>query len=246
MSRNEEESMSDTALASLYERRDALWRDFFLRSRFARCILEEQFDRRLLAIYFIETFHYVQHNPRHQALVSARDLPMPVNYRKFCLLHAEEETGHELMALNDLKSLHVCEPSVVLPPPLHSTELFNAYLYAVSTRGNPLRRLGYSFWAEDSYQYIQTLLARTMRVLDLTHAHLTFLISHSNIDKEHSKAVVETISLYCRSAEDWQAVGDVMEGSLRLQFAMLEEIHEAYRALCRGESNRFSFLTAAA
>lgn len=229
-------------IEALSERRAALWKEFIEGSRFARCVLEEDFDARLIAIYLVETYHYVVHNPRHQALVATRDVDIHPNYRKFCLAHADEETGHELMALNDARSLGVFGKCLALPAALHSTEMLNAYLYFISLNGNPLRRLGYSFWAEDSYQHFKPLLERTVRHLGLVSSQLTFLIAHSNIDQEHSRDVVETLSLYCRTPEDWAAVQQVMEGSLRLQFAMLEEIHDSYREMVRGERNRYSAL----
>jgi hypothetical protein len=60
--------------------------------------------------------------------------------------------------MHDLLSLGVDKSTLEIPTPHPNTEVFIAYLYWISINGNPLQRLGYSFWAEDSYQYIGKLI----------------------------------------------------------------------------------------
>ncbi len=68
-------------------------------------VLEEGFaDKRLYGIYLTETFHYTFHNSRNQAMVAARKDTMNINYMKYCLKHANEEAGHEMMAFHDLNT----------------------------------------------------------------------------------------------------------------------------------------------
>jgi thiaminase len=233
---------STRTVASLKQARDAAWAAILKDAPWAAFILAGDFDARLYGIYLIETYHYVMHNPRHQALVGALSKDQPFNYTKFCYEHAEEETGHEMMAYHDLASLGSSNSPIPIPPPHPSTEVFIAYLYWVSTHGNPLRRLGYSFWAEDSYSYIEPIVRRVKETLGLESSQMTFIISHATIDEKHSQEIEEMIGRFCKIEEDWLAVEDVMNTSLRLQSEMLGQVVNSYQTLNNGGASPYAFL----
>lgn len=235
---------SPSNFQELSEARDLYWSDILSRSALAKTIMSGDFDKRLYAIYLIETYHYVIHNPRHQALVGVHAKNAPFNYVKFCYDHANEETGHEMMAFHDLLSLGLEKNSFTLDSPLNSTELLIGYLYYVSTTGNYLRRLGYSFWAEDSYGYIGELIGKVKEQLSLDHTQMTFLVSHSAIDEAHSAEIESMLNKYCSSAEDWNEVNRVMYTTLQIQALMLDEIDSEYQRIKKGEDSRYSFLNA--
>ena len=205
-------------------------------------VLRRQYDRRFYGIYLLETYHYVKENPRHQALVACRGAEAPINYLKFCYEHAEEETGHEMMAYHDLKSLGLEPEEIEISAPLNSTELLISYLYRISAHGNPLRRLGYSFWAEDSYQYIQDLLSSIAEELQLGKESMTFLVSHSTIDEKHSEEIEGMIKRFAESAEDFEEMLKVMNVTLDLQSNMMDEIVDEYQKLVHNESSKYGFL----
>ena len=189
-----------------------------------------------------DLINYVKENPRHQAIIALRETNAPINYLKFCYEHAEEETGHEMMAYHDLKSLGLENDEIKLGPPLSSTEILIAYLYRISQFGNPLRRLGYSFWAEDSYQYIQELLKSIAENLSLGKENMTFLVSHSTIDEKHSKEIEQMIVHFCKDSNDFESILEIMNVTLTLQSNMLDEIVNEYRKLEQNESFKYNFL----
>lgn len=228
-----------TALSVL---RDKEWNNIINNSKWCNFILTGDYDRRFYAIYLIETYHYVLHNPKHQALVATRFDSMPANYMKFCYEHAEEEAGHEMMAFHDLANLGVTKTDIVMPLPLSTTETFIGYLYRISSVSNPLRRLGYSFWAEDSYQYIQTLMQFVIEKLELNNKHTTFLVSHAAIDEDHAAEIESMIQKYCKSDDDWASVQDVLITSLKLQSEMLDHVVEEFLKLQSGLPTRYSSL----
>lgn len=230
------------SVATLKKARDAAWAAILKEASWPRFILAGDYDARFYGIYLVETYHYVMHNPRHQALVGAMSKDQPFNYTKFCYEHAEEETGHEMMAHHDLASLSSGHPQFAMPPPDATTETFIAYLYWVSTNGNPLRRLGYSFWAEDSYGYIEPLVRKVKDTLKLDNSQMTFIISHATIDEKHSLEIEEMIGTFCKTEEDWQAVEDVMNTSLKLQSDMIEQVVASYKTLRSGGESRYAFL----
>ena len=220
----------------------AVWSEILSKSRLVEAIEKRTIDRKLFAIYMIETYHYTLHNARNQALVGVRAMDQPPQYIKFCFTHAAEETGHELMALHDAKKLGLKDVDFDIPPPLPDTEALIAYLYWISATGNPLQRLGYSYWAENSYHYINPLVHKLKEHLHLEDNQLTFFIAHSEIDDEHAREVQEMLRRHCRSASDWAAVKRVLATSLRLTGRFMEGVYEEYERLRAGQSTGYSFL----
>ena len=206
-------------------------------------VLEPGFvDKRLYAIYLTETYHYTRHNSRNQALVATRSDDMDIRYIKFCLRHAEEEAGHEMMALHDLKNLGYGVTLETLPKPLVSTQTLISYLYYTAQNGLPLARLGYSYWAEQSYGYIQPILDMISSGLGVPDKAMTFFREHSSIDEEHAKTVMETISRFAKTKEDWEAIEECMINSLILTTRMMDEVFEEFMKVKAGTSSRYTFL----
>ncbi len=206
-------------------------------------VLEPGFvDKRLYAMYLCETYHYTLHNARNQALVATRRDTSNIQYMKYCLKHALEETGHEMMALHDLKNLGFDVSVDTLPKPLMSTETLVAYLYHISEHFSPVARLGYSYWAERSYEFIQPLLAMLSDGIGVPKKAMTFFNEHSEIDAKHAEEVEESIRRFVKSDEDWSAVEEVMVGSLILTTRMMDEVFDQFCKLKEGKSTRYKFL----
>jgi len=178
---------------------------------FQKLLTLDHVDRRLYAIYLSETYHYTRHNPKNQALVACREEILDVNYIKYCFNHSMEEAGHEYLALSDLNSLGVKFREEELPPPLPETEALIGYLYRISKTGNPLARLGYSYWAESVYGHTKKGTALFKEALGLKDSQMTFLGSHSKIDAEHFEEVQVRIIKICKiKIKTRQAIEDCM------------------------------------
>lgn len=203
-------------------------------------------DRRVYALYLTQVYHYAYHTARNQALVAVNPNNKNIHYMQFCLEHALEETGHELMALHDLRSIGVPieDPGKQMPPIMVPTELLIAYLYWVSANGNPVQRLGYSFWAERSYEYIQTFVESLTKTMELNKKQMTFYFNHSNIDEKHAKEVEEIVCKVCETDEDWQQVTKVALTTLDLTNQILTTVLDEYHKLRTGISSVYEILNA--
>lgn len=230
-------------LILLDQRIDKTWSDILGNSRLVKAIREGSVSKALYAIYMIETFHYTSHNARNQGLVGVRHADNPV-YAKFCFEHAAQEVGHEKMALHDVMSLGLKNEAFDIPPALPETEVLIAYLYWISFTGNPLQRLGYSYWAENAYHFITPLINKLSETLSLKPAQLTFFIAHSDIDVDHFNEIKLILQRTCKRQADWDAVATVMETSLRLTGNMLEAVYDQYEAWQNGLAPRYEFLHA--
>lgn len=187
-------------------------------------------SKKLYAIYMTETYHYTFHNSRNQAVIPARRDEMDINYMKFCLHHAEEEAGHEMMAFNDIRKLGFNLRKDNLPEPLPATQELIRYIYETAEKGNPLARLGYSFWAERVYSYIAPLL-QLMKVVGIGGKSMTFFNEHSDIDAKHAEEVDEAIIRFARTEEDWAAIEECMIGTLDRTIKMTHEVLGEYDKL---------------
>jgi hypothetical protein len=225
------------SVGALREELTAEWQRLLAGSPFAELVLGGEYDRRLYGLYLIETFHYTRENPRHQALVGTRPGVDP-HYAKFCFNHAAEEVGHEMMALHDLRSLGHDVTAADLPEQLEETAVLSSYLYRISQTGNPLARVGYSFWAESAYEHIGPLLLAARAQLELEDRHMTFLVAHAKIDAHHAEEVDGVLGRFARTDDDWDAVARVMRTSLRLTVDMLDAVAREFRAVSSGQSTR--------
>ncbi|MBX2801426.1 MAG: iron-containing redox enzyme family protein [Myxococcales bacterium] len=235
--------MTSPELDALDAHVKGLWKELLARPAVATFLTGPAIrDRRSYAIYLTQAYHYTSHTPRNQGLVAVRP-DLPVAYRKFCLSHAEEEVGHELMALHDLRALGVtADPSAF--PLLPATEMKIAYLYWIAQHGNPVARLGYSFWAENSYGPGGPFLEGMRQSMGLTAAQTTFFDAHADIDAKHGDDVRRVLVKACRTPEDWEAVHRAAQITMRTSFDMLEQELQHASALIAGEPSPFAFLDA--
>ena len=228
---------ADHELARLRTELAAEWQRLLADSALADLVLNGTYDQRLYALYLIETFHYTRENPRHQALVGTRADTDP-GYARFCFKHAAEEVGHEMMAVHDLRSLGYDVEAAELPAPLEATAVLSSYLYRIAQTGNPLGRVGYSFWAESSYEHIGPLLVAAQDQLGIEDKNMTFLVAHAKIDADHAQEIDQVLRRFATTADDWDAVERVMRTTLRLTVEMLDAVAAEYRAIAEGRSFR--------
>jgi len=171
----------------------------------------------------IEVFHYTKNNAINQAAATFNEDHKRMGLLRFAMTHALEELGHENMVLNDLSAIGV-DRSVFERQPLPATEALNGYLYSLSIRGGLVPRLGYSFWAEDSYEHLAPLMDVCKNRLKLTDKQLTFFVAHSVIDVRHAKDVNEAIERWVETDEDKMAVRQVARTTLYLTGQILESV----------------------
>jgi pyrroloquinoline quinone (PQQ) biosynthesis protein C len=232
----------DTNFAMLDDIIESTWNEILTTSELVTAIKAGRISKELYVMYMIETYHYTSHNARNQALAGVTHAAGNPVYGKFCFHHAAGETGHEKMALHDLLSTGMDQSSFAIPEPLPATETLIGYLYWISMQGNPYRRLGYSYWAESSYQYINPLVRGVKDSLGLADSQLTFFVAHSEIDDDHAKEVRLMLERTCKNDADWRAVAEAAQTSLRLTGRMIEAVFDEYQHLMNDKSWRYAAL----
>lgn len=215
-----------TALLQRLDREiDATWARIH-DGAFWRHLRAHGLDRDLYARLMTQIFHYTHHNAQNQALAATRADSTRLGLLRYCLHHAFEEAGHDLMVLSDLESIGVAPASVRAAPLLPETQAFIAYLYRIAGAYDPTARLGYSYWAENAYGHIRELLDAMRRDLSLRDGQMTFFVAHAALDEDHHDQVRKVLVDFCttpalqaRAVEVAQTslwlTGQILDGTLR-------------------------------
>ncbi|MCL1126874.1 iron-containing redox enzyme family protein [Shewanella surugensis] len=175
----------------------------------------------------VQVFHYTKNNAINQAAATFPEDHKKVGLLRFAMRHALEELGHENMVVRDLGSMGV-DLSVFDTPPLPATEALNGYLHSVAIRGGVIPRLGYSFWAEDSYEHLGGLLDACRNVLKLTDKQLSFFVAHAVIDIKHAQDVNDAIEEWVVTDKEKRDVIQVAKTTLFLTGQILESVAQTY------------------
>lgn len=194
--------------------------------RFWKTALGRECDpRELYKRTMVEIFHYTRHNAVNQAFAAWRaSSPEQKHLLKFCFEHADEELGHEQMVSADLERAGLLEPGLLGSEPLPATQAFIGYLYYVGLALGPIPRLGYSYWAENAYGFLDPMLSEARAELELVDEDMTFFVSHARVDVKHFEEVKEAIAENARTEEDWRGVRNVAATTLCLTAAMLDNV----------------------
>ncbi|CAM3863013.1 iron-containing redox enzyme family protein [Vibrio aquimaris] len=181
----------------------------------------------LYVLAMVQVYHYTKYNSLNQASAVFPESYKNIGLIHFALKHAMEELGHENMAAHDLKSLGINE-DVLKSPPLPATAALSGYLDSVAMKLGVAARLGYSFWAEDSYEHLQPLLEVCKSRLGLRDDQMTFFIAHAEIDAQHAKEVEMAITKWVTSDIDRENIKQVARVTLNLTGKILEDVAEQY------------------
>lgn len=195
-------------------------------------------DRDLYVRLMTEIFHYTRHNAQNQALAALKVSSDRLKLLRYCLHHAYEEAGHDLMVLSDLGSIDVSPESVLRSRPLPETQAFIAYLYRVATEHDATARLGYSYWAEGAYPFIEDLIAAMRRDLELQDSQMTFFVEHSTIDVAHLGAVKKVIVEFCTTPELQDGALACLETSLHLTGQLFEAAYREHQRWAQRQRDR--------
>lgn len=175
----------------------------------------------------VQVFHYTKNNAINQAAATFSEDHKKVGLLRFAMKHALEELGHENMVVNDLESMGISK-DVFDAPPMPATAALNGYLDSIAIRGGVIPRLGYSFWAEDSYEHLAPLLDACQNKLGLTEKQLTFFIAHAVIDEKHADDVNNAIDRWVHTDEEKEDVKQVARTTLFLTGQILESVAQEY------------------
>jgi pyrroloquinoline quinone (PQQ) biosynthesis protein C len=163
-----------------------------------------------------EAFHHVRHTV---PLLQACQQALPA---RNAWLHApldeyiEEEQGHELWILDDIRASGGDAEAVRHGPPGHATEVMVAYAYDTIARRNPLGFFGMVHVLEGTSVAIALMAAdQIQQPLGLPDAAFSYLRSHGTLDQEHT-AHFALLMDQVQAREDQEAIVHAAKAFYRL------------------------------
>ena len=185
-------------------------------------------NRELYICLMTQIYGFTKYNSQNQALAAVKVTSERLKLLRFCLEHAFEEAGHDLMVLKDLENIGVDREIIKNTPLLPATQAFTAYVFRIANEYDATARLGYSYWAEGSYTYLKELTDSMRNDLNLPDKYMTFFVAHSEIDKKHLNDVIETINDWCVTQEQQRDLIEVLRTTLSLTGSILNEAYDQY------------------
>lgn len=134
-----------------------------------------------------EAYHHVRHTvPLLRACQAA--LPPANQWLRGPLdEYIEEEEGHDLWILDDIRACGGDADAVRDGPPGHATEVMVAYAYDTIARRNPLGFFGMVHVLEGTSVSLALMAAdQIQKPLGLPDAAFSYLRSHGTLDQEHT------------------------------------------------------------
>lgn len=216
-------------LATLEEETSLAWEKIY-QGPFWQHLRKHGLNRDLYICLMTQIYGFTKYNSQNQALAATKVTSDRLKLLRFCLEHAFEEAGHDLMVLNDLENIGVDREITINTPLLPSTQAFIAYVFRISAEYDATARLGYSFWAEGSYSYLKELTDAMREDLGLPDKFMTFFVAHSEIDKKHLQDVIDSITKWCVTPEQQKNLVEVLRNTLSITGSILNESYDDYMA----------------
>ena len=162
-------------------------------------------------------------NPQIQAYATMFFEGNPREIVKMFYRHAISETGHDLLAMNDLMALGVKQEKIINSKPLPITKALSANVLQDIQFKNPIRYLGYLFHLEflptqNGPKYLEMLSK-----MGIPENAVTFLQEHTEVDIGHNKLMEIYVKEMVTSPKIFDEVADTMYNTAYLHKRMLDD-----------------------
>lgn len=175
--------------------------------------------------YLKNVYCYAQHSPKVIALAASRCMNTHPALAKYLLIHAEEERGHHLWALQDLGDLGINEEEVREAYPVTSCSAMIGMMYYVAGYANPVGLYGWLYILEAMGDDLGASVTQEFNEsLSLEGKALRFLAGHGENDVEHTRDLTQQISKHINDPGDIKDVNHVAKVISDLYLRMFKEI----------------------
>jgi hypothetical protein len=185
-------------------------------------------DLALYGRYLTNVFHYACHSAEVIALAGARCARSHPEASRYLLHHAEEEMGHELWALDDLKALGIDEAATRATRPVPACAAMIAFEYYVAGRANPVGLFGWLYVLEAMGDDLGKRVASGLQsgLVDARRG-VKFVAGHGVADHDHSADLTRVITGHITAPQDIDDVRHVADVSADLYVRMFHQIGAA-------------------
>ena len=182
-------------------------------------------DIALYGRYLTNVYHYACHSAEVIALAGSRCTRTHPEASGYLLHHAEEEMGHELWALDDLKALGADETAVLASKPVPACAAMIGFEYYVAGRANPVGLFGWLYVLEAMGDDLGKRVASALqRALGGSGRGIKFVAGHGVADHDHTADLTRVISQHIKAPQDIADVNHVADVSADLYVRIFDQI----------------------
>lgn len=167
-----------------------------------RLVVEGALTRGQYLAYLRETHHMVRHTPRMLALAAARCEDDRRGLRDWFLKEAQEENGHDLLCVKDIRNLGEDPDAVLAQAPGPGAWGLVTQSYYMATYGNPAGILGVASVTEGLGAGVAASMAdQLVGKCGIPSRSVSFLRSHAGFDKQHVHDVEGAVDALATAAD---------------------------------------------
>jgi pyrroloquinoline quinone (PQQ) biosynthesis protein C len=182
-------------------------------------------DLALYRRYLTNVYHYACHSAEVIALAGSRCTRTHPEASRYLLHHAEEEMGHELWALDDLRALGADETAVRTSRPVPACAAMIAFEYFIAGRANPVGLFGWLYVLEAMGDDLGKRVASALQhALGGTSRGIKFVAGHGVADHDHAADLTRVISQHITAPQDIADVNHVADVSADLYARIFDQI----------------------
>ena len=194
-------------------------------TRLFKTLFAGAFDTTAYVRYLLNAYYYAQYSPKIMALAASRCIDSHPDLGAYLLHHANEERGHDLWALEDLRDLGVNEAEARSARPVPACAAMVGYVHYVAGFSNPVGVFGWMYVLEAVGSDLGAVVAdRLKTMVGGSTAGLRFVTGHGVTDVRHTDELARQIQDHVRRDQDLADVTHVAEVVADLYPRMFREI----------------------
>jgi pyrroloquinoline quinone (PQQ) biosynthesis protein C len=210
------------------------YREHILGNPLFQLIAGGKASRDQYAVYLRETYQLVRHTSRALALGASRCDDEHRELRAWLLDQANDEHGHELFCLKDLKHLGVVPESVTCHSPGAGAWGVVTQNYYLAACGRPVCLLGVASATEGMGAELAGDLARTLvGHYGIPEIATTFLRSHAGFDQRHFEEAKRAINTLIAGPDEFAGVAHARRMTFRYYGQLFREVAASTECLCQ-------------
>lgn len=160
-------------------------------------IQDGSFTRWHYLAYLKETYHLVRHTPGYLKVAAERIDGEEKWLRDYYLKYADDETGHELLCVHDIRALKADPDQVLSSKPLGGSWAMITQNYFLSSFGNPVSLIGDTIATEGLGSSLATTIADVLEEkYGFPHNATTFLRVHGEEDVAHMEGARKALESF--------------------------------------------------
>jgi pyrroloquinoline quinone (PQQ) biosynthesis protein C len=170
-----------------------------------------------------QTFHQVKEHPQALARLTSKFRGEKRAFVKEILRHSLSEVNHDLLALEDIKSLGYDNSNIPKQEPLPCTQAILGYLNQLIDGPIPIAMLGYLFHFEFTPTVTGNNVMESLKLAGIPEVAMTFISDHATIDISHNKLMAKYVEKLIETDEELKAVALAAKTSAVLYAHMLSD-----------------------